>query len=558
LKDMERKFYAFGMGFFILLGLAGPIDLKSQGVSISTEGEAATAGSMLQVYGTSRFGAASSYNGTLIFNNASNANTITLSPGTTTSSYSLVLPPAQAAVANYVLLNDGAGNLSWGPPSLAWQITGNIGTNPATDFVGTKDVQPLRLATSGNERMRINATANEVGIGTTASSGNTLDISNATTDGKGLNIAANALTMGTGFALSANALTSGNGLSISTSTTGLTSSGTLGLFSLSGSNASNAGTVLKASSTGSLNTGTVFMASNAGTGASVRVNDDGTDTDASPFIIDAAGNTGIGTTTPGQKLHVYGGDNASSVIAATTNVLGKFQNPTADGSVCLDIYTTSSTSHTFNSRLGINPTYNVNGVGPGVYAWYAKYDGIDGHLMMYDFVNKNLNFAPPSSPINNVAVGLGQPTVGSKLTINGNFAISNGTGTYSTTAAPAGGAIIEGNVGIGTSSPTRNLDVNGSIRVGTNGTTVTNIIKATVNKNIASCAANQSITETFTVTGAATGSSVMISPETALTDGLIIAWARVSATNTVSVYFRNVTGSAINMGAMNYYITVVE
>ncbi|MBX7181748.1 MAG: hypothetical protein K1X82_06530 [Bacteroidia bacterium] len=555
---MERKNYAlYVVALFTMVGM---MEFKSeaQGVSINTNGEPATAGSMLHVFGTTRFGFPSSVNGTLIFNNAGNSNTVTISPGTTTTSYSLVLPPVQAAQSDYVLINDGSGNLSWGPPSLAWQLKGNSGTNPATDFVGTKDAQPLRFATSGAERIRINAAANEVGIGTTASNGTTLDISNSTTNGIGLQVAANSLTTGTGLNLSGNALTSGTGLMVASSTSGLTSAGVLGNFSLTGNNASNAGTVLKASSTGASNTGTVLMATNAGSGASFRVNDDGTDSDASPFVVDAAGNTGIGTTTPGQKLHVYGGDNASSVIAATTNVLGKFQNPTADGSACIDVYTTSSSGHTFNSRLGINPTYNVNGVGPGVYAWYARYDGTDGHLMMYDYVNKNLNFAPPSSPINNVAVGLGQPTVGSKLTVNGNFAISNGTGTYATTAAPAGGAIIEGNVGIGTSSPSRNLDVNGTIRVGTSGTTVTNIVKATVNKNIASCAANQSITETFTVTGANTGGSVMISPASALNDGLIIAWARVSAANTVSVYFRNVTGSAIDMGAMNYYITVVE
>ena len=33
----------------------------------------------------------------------------------TTASYSIVWPAAQAASAGYVLINDGAGNLSWGP-----------------------------------------------------------------------------------------------------------------------------------------------------------------------------------------------------------------------------------------------------------------------------------------------------------------------------------------------------------------------------------------------------------------------------------------------------------
>ena len=46
-----------------------------------------------------------------------------------------------------------------------WALKGNSGTNPATDFIGTVDGQPLIIRTNNNERVRIDANGN-VGIGT--------------------------------------------------------------------------------------------------------------------------------------------------------------------------------------------------------------------------------------------------------------------------------------------------------------------------------------------------------------------------------------------------------
>jgi parallel beta-helix repeat protein len=46
-----------------------------------------------------------------------------------------------------------------------WWLSGNTGTDPAVDFVGTTDSQPLVLRTAGAERMRLDASGN-LGIGT--------------------------------------------------------------------------------------------------------------------------------------------------------------------------------------------------------------------------------------------------------------------------------------------------------------------------------------------------------------------------------------------------------
>jgi hypothetical protein len=49
--------------------------------------------------------------------------------------------------------------------SAGWSLTGNTGTNPAANFVGTTDAQPLVLKTNGAERLRIHENG-RVGIGT--------------------------------------------------------------------------------------------------------------------------------------------------------------------------------------------------------------------------------------------------------------------------------------------------------------------------------------------------------------------------------------------------------
>ena len=71
----------------------------------------------------------------------------------------------------------------------AWSLTGNSGTDPATNFLGTTDSQPLNVKTNGMEAMRIDTDGN-VGIGTTEPSGK-------------LNIKSSLNTVGTVFSLPA-------------------------------------------------------------------------------------------------------------------------------------------------------------------------------------------------------------------------------------------------------------------------------------------------------------------------------------------------------------------
>ncbi len=68
-------------------------------------------------------------------------------------------------VSNHVLLGTGAfGSMN----NLAWQLTGNSGTNPTNNFIGTTDAQDLAFRTQNTERMRILSAGNLLVNRTTA------------------------------------------------------------------------------------------------------------------------------------------------------------------------------------------------------------------------------------------------------------------------------------------------------------------------------------------------------------------------------------------------------
>jgi len=57
-----------------------------------------------------------------------------------------------SANASGVLTNNGSGTLTWTSPGTgSWSLTGNSGTNPATNFIGTTDNVALLLKVNGNK-----------------------------------------------------------------------------------------------------------------------------------------------------------------------------------------------------------------------------------------------------------------------------------------------------------------------------------------------------------------------------------------------------------------------
>ncbi len=115
-----------------------------------------------------------------------------------------------------------------------------------------------------------------------------------------------------------------------------------------------------------------------------------------------------------------------------------------------------------------------------------------------------------------------------------------------------------GAVGIGTQTPTSRLDIAGTFELGTNGSQLNAFIKAAPTVDIASIAASACLAQTFTVTNAVVGWVAAISPTSALTDRMVIAYARVSAANTVEAKFCNESVSAIDLPSMVYNISVIQ
>lgn len=116
-----------------------------------------------------------------------------------------------------------------------------------------------------------------------------------------------------------------------------------------------------------------------------------------------------------------------------------------------------------------------------------------------------------------------------------------------------------GNVGIATIAPAAKLDVAGTVKLGTAGTVLNNILKTTLNINDnTNFAEGATRTVTVTVTGATTNATVILNPRTALAAGVSIAWVRVSAANTVQVSFVNSGTANRNVGNVTFDVTFIQ
>lgn len=84
------------------------------------------------------------------------------------------------------------------------------------------------------------------------------------------------------------------------------------------------------------------------------------------------------------------------------------------------------------------------------------------------------------------------------------------------------------------------------------------IIRNTTGIDIPSVAAGGFYTATLTITGAVVGSSVDVSPTNALPDGILIAWSRVSAANTIEIRFKSVAAVPVDPPLDNFNIRIIQ
>jgi hypothetical protein len=107
-------------------------------------------------------------------------------------------------------------------------------------------------------------------------------------------------------------------------------------------------------------------------------------------------------------------------------------------------------------------------------------------------------------------------------------------------------------------NPWAKFDVGGTFKLWTSGVALNAIVKSSVTVDVPSINSGACLAQTFTVANAAVWGSVVISPASALTDRMIIAYARVSAAGTVEAKFCNESAAAINLASMQYHITVIQ
>lgn len=146
------------------------------------------------------------------------------------------------------------------------------------------------------------------------------------------------------------------------------------------------------------------------------------------------------------------------------------------------------------------------------------------------------------------------------LSIGNNVVITGDNGTRTVTIgvkdAPTFTGNVSGNRFIGNGAPLTNItgaNVTGTVAsatTATNLTAATGILAGTVSIDPASVLGGISSVQTFTLPGITTNHKIVITSGTALNSGLIITAAWVSASNTLSIEFRNTTNQPIDLGTI--------
>lgn len=179
-----------------------------------------------------------------------------------------------------------------------------------------------------------------------------------------------------------------------------------------------------------------------------------------------------------------------------------------------------------------------------------------------NYINMGINSSAYSGGV------MGAANDGYLYNIGQNLLIGTGTATKSLVFMTGGTSQAThermridgaGNMGVGTKTPTAKLDVDGTFKLGDNGTVLNGIIKGSAN-----ISDNTNITQanprtiTVTVAGATVNGTVVVNPRTALGQGVGIAWARVSSNNTVTICFTNTSITNRTVGNITFDITVIQ
>jgi hypothetical protein len=361
-----------------------------------------------------------------------------------------------------------------------WSLTGNAGTVPGTNFLGTTDDNPLELRVNNTRGLRLAQVSQQVELPPTpyhAISVNVLCGSSLNTITPGVTA---ATISGGGHSLveipadqSPNKVTDWGG-TVCGGSGNRAGDDDASLFLDAefatvgggvGNTASGRHSVVPG---GAWNTASGSSSFAAGRRAKANHNGafvwaDSTDADfqstgPNQFLIRASGGVGIGTATPANKLDVEGGvavgASYSGTSAAPANGLiveGNVGIGTTTPTARLDVASPSTSIPSIVTRGGADYATVT-----GQVMTFGHWDGATYQQRIRIDIDGRISLGPDGGN-----VGIGTTAPANKLDVEGSAAI--GAGYSGTSAAPANGLIVEGAVGIGTSAPTSPLTVNGTI-----------------------------------------------------------------------------------------------
>ena len=410
----------------------------------------------------------------------------------------------------------------------AWNLTGNSGTTAGTNFLGTTDATALVLKTNGGERMRILPGGN-VGIGTTAP-GSKLDVkgalrlSGSTSGFVGFQPA--AIAGSTTYTLPAADGTAGQQLT------------TDGSGNLSWINQTGATTVSNSSATNTLST-TV----NGVTGAGVNI--------INSNALSLSGNTltstvnGIAATSDAVSS-VSNTSSANTLNTTVNGVTGAGVNIINTNALSLSgDKITSTVNGIASNALDLTPAISAN-------AWLKTGNSgttagtnFIGTIDAKDFVTKTNN------------------TERMRITSAGNVGIGLANPSYKLQVFAASDPVYLTGVQTGSTDDSLLTISSGVVKKIASLGNITNITKNVYSVTLPIIGNNSGTTVTLTVpnvpyTVGGPNPVVIVNPETDLPGALIIAWSRVTATNTVKIALRNVANSSILSQTIDFDISIIQ